>query len=93
MTDKKTIMYIAKLAKLFIDENDLENVVAEMSKFVEFANFVNKVCVNENENFVENNGFCNCCRDDKICNSYDQEEILNNVKGGKNGFFFIKNSK
>ena len=35
-------------------------------------------------------GFSNALRDDEIKESYPQNKILENVGGGKDGYFYIK---
>ena len=92
MVTKDDVLKVAKLAKLYINESELESLAGDMENIVNFANEISKVEVTEN-NFDSTNGLTNRLREDSISTPAKRELILKNVNGGENGFFSLKNRK
>ncbi len=90
MIKREDILNIAGLSKLFVEENELDNLAKEMENIVKFADEINNAEISSDE-FDNINGLCNVLREDIAKESFDRELILKNADGGKNGFFQIKN--
>ena len=43
MIKKDEVLKIAKLAKLSVDENEIEQLIEDMSKIIEYADSINNV--------------------------------------------------
>ena len=91
MISREEVLNLANLSKLYLDEEEIENIRKEMDSMITFANEINNLNV-EYDKLPEINNISNAFREDKIVESYPQEEILKNVDGGREGFFYIKKS-
>ena len=89
MVSKEDILKLAKLAKISIDDEELEHLTKEMDKIVDFANAINEADKLDIE-FDNINGMSNVFREDSVNKSFDRTEILKNVDGGEDGFFAIR---
>ena len=84
---------IANLSKLYLSEDDFEKMSKEMDGIINFVNQINTL--NDQYN-LENNSNSNAdinknvLREDEIVDSFPRNEILKNVDGGKDGFFYVK---
>ncbi len=92
MVTKEDVMSIAKLSKLYLSEKELEEGVREMNSIVSFAAKINDANYNY-ESKTQIQDVFNAFRNDEIKESFPREEILKNVDGGKDGFFYIEKSK
>ncbi len=91
MISKEEVLNIANLSKLYLDESEIQDAQKEMDGMINFANQINELGVNPED--VENVGdIFNAFREDEIKPSYPQEKILENVDGGRNGFFYVSKS-
>lgn len=89
MISREEVLNIANLSKLYLDESEIENAQKEMDGMIKFADEINKINVNC-ENSPELGSTNNAFHEDEIKDSYPQEKILENVDGGKDGYFYIK---
>lgn len=89
MISKDDILKLAKLAKISIDDEELEHLTKEMDKIVDFADAINEADKLDIE-FDNINGISNAFREDIVDKSFDRTEILKNVDGGEDGFFAIR---
>lgn len=89
MISKEDILKLAKLAKISIDDEELEHLTKEMDKIVDFADAINEADKLDIE-FDNINGISNAFREDIVDKSFDRTEILKNVDGGEDGFFAIR---
>ena len=92
MVTREEISKIANLSKLYFKDEELDSFATDMTQIVRFADDINKAQVN-NSNFDEAddiNEINNALREDVIIKSFNKEDILKNVQGGKDGFFYIK---
>ncbi len=86
---REEMLNLANLSKLYLSEDEIEDAMKEMDGMIDFANQINEM----NLDFCETpniNGLSNALRDDEIKESYPQNKILENVDGGKDGYFYIK---
>ena len=92
LVDRSEIINIAKLSKLFIDENEIDEVTKQMDSIIQFANEIQHI--DSKESTFDNIGeLTNIFRDDEIKDSFDNELILKNASDTKNGYFCLKKSK
>lgn len=93
MISREEMENIANLSKLYLSEDDFEKMSKEMDGIINFVNQINTL--NDQYN-LENNSNSNAdinknvLREDEIVDSFPRNEILKNVDGGKDGFFYVK---
>lgn len=92
MVTKEQVKAIANLSKLYLTEEELATGEKEISSMIHFVDSMNSI-----EKFAEvsdvHDDICNAFHEDEIVPSYPREEILSNVGGGKDGFFYLSKSK
>ena len=89
MISREEVLNLANLSKLYLDESEIANTQKEVEGMVEFVNEINNINT-EFEGAAMRSGVSNAFHEDEITKSYPREEILKNVNGGKDGFFYIK---
>ena len=93
MITREEMENIANLSKLYLSEDDFEKMSKEMDGIINFVNQINTL--NDQYN-LENNSNSNAdinknvLREDEIVDSFPRNEILKNVDGGKDWFFYVK---
>ena len=92
MITKEEVLKIAKLAKLSVDENEIEQLSEDMSRIIEYTDAINNVVETANFEFENINNITNAFNEDIVLDSYDRDEILKNREGGENGYFVIRKS-
>lgn len=92
MVSKEDILKLAKLAKISIDDSELEHLTKEMEKIVDFADAINDEDKIDIE-FDNISNLSNVFREDIVEKSYAREEILKNVDGVEDGFFVLRKRK
>ena len=92
MIKKDEVLKMAKLAKLSVDENEIEQLIEDMSKIIEYADSINNVAETVDVEFDNINNIVNAFNEDIVLDSYDRDEILKNREGGENGYFAIRKS-
>ncbi len=92
MVTRDDIIKIAKLAKLSVEDDEIEELTESMSEIIGFADTI-KSAVEEGEleDFDDINNITNAFHEDVILESFDRELILKNRDGGVNGCFLVKN--
>ena len=89
MISRDEMLNLANLSKLYLSEDEIEDAMKEMDGMIDFANQINEMSLDSYET-PNINGLSNALRDDKVMDSYTQNKILENVGGGKDGYFYIK---
>lgn len=89
MISREEVLNLANLSKLYLDESEISGVQKEIEGMVDFVDEINRINANLDESMEQKNLF-NAFHEDEVIGSYPQEEILKNVDGGKEGFFYIK---
>ena len=89
MISRDERLNLANLSKLYLSEDEIEDAMKEMDGMIDFANQINEMSLDSYET-PNINGLSNALRDDKVMDSYTQNKILENVGGGKDGYFYIK---
>lgn len=90
MVDKEEIMKIAILSKLFVAEDEIEQLTEDMAKIISFADTINNAS-EEGSEFDNINNLSNVLREDEVVPSYEREKILANAKDSDEGCFLVKN--
>lgn len=90
MVNREDILKIAKLAKLNVEENEIEQLTKDMSEIIRFADTINVAVEYEEIEFDEINNIVNVFHEDEVTGSFPREEILKNRDGGENGCFVVK---
>ena len=93
MITREEMENIANLSKLYLSEDDFEKISKEMDGIINFVNQINTLNDQFNlENSSNSNADINknVLREDEIVDSFPRNEILKNVDGGKDGFFYVK---
>ena len=89
MISRDEMLNLANLSKLYLSEDEIEDVMKEMDGMIDFANQINEMSLASYET-PNINGVSNALRDDDVIEYYPQNNILENVGGGKDGYFYIK---
>lgn len=90
MVEREEIMKIAILSKLFVAEDEIEQLTEDMSKIISFADTINNAS-DEGTDFDNINSLSNVLREDEVVPSYPREKILANAKDSDEGCFLVKN--
>ncbi|MCI9576270.1 MAG: Asp-tRNA(Asn)/Glu-tRNA(Gln) amidotransferase subunit GatC [Clostridiales bacterium] len=86
---REDILQIATLAKLSVDESELEKLTKDMSEMISFADTISAVST-EASDFDNINGLINVMREDVVEESFDRDEILRNAENQDEGYFLVK---
>ncbi len=86
---REEIENIALLSKLNVQEDEIDALTEEMAKIIDFADTINNAA-SAGEEFDNINNLSNRFHEDEVRESYPQEDILKNVDGGVDGFFYIR---
>jgi aspartyl-tRNA(Asn)/glutamyl-tRNA(Gln) amidotransferase subunit C len=96
MINSEEILKIARLAKLSIQEDEVDAITRNLAKIIEFAKEIQKVEINSPDSkrnqSAENDlpiDAIEVLRDDVVENSFAREEILKNTKDTQDGYFCI----
>ena len=89
MISKEEVLKIAKLAKLSVEDEEIEELTSEMSRIIEYADTI--CCVDDAGVEFENiNNIENAFNEDLIVESLDVDDVLKNREGGENGYFVVR---
>ena len=89
MISREKVLDLANLSKLYLEESEIENAQKEIEGMINFADEINKIDI-DFEDLPELESISNAFHEDEIKESFPQEKILENVDGGKDGYFYIK---
>lgn len=90
MVTREDILKIARLAKLSVEETEIEQLTKDMSEIIEFADTINTAVDDEDTEFDDINNIVNAYHEDEVIESFDREEILKNSESVGNGCFVVK---
>ncbi len=83
------VLHIAKLARLNLKENEIQNYKKNLEEILEFADTINKVETDNIDETIGINEKYNVFRKDEIINESDKEELLANAPSQDEGMFRI----
>lgn len=90
MVTKDELLDLALLSKLDISDSDVDKLLVDMEEIIKFADKINAASTNGVE-FDNINDLQNVYREDKVVDSFSQDDILKNSKTVENGFFRVDN--
>ena len=83
------VIQMARLSKLYINENELDQLTEDMNQIIAFADTVS-AAASEGCDFDNINHLSNVLREDEVLPSYPREEILSNAESQDDGYFLVK---
>ena len=90
MVTREDIENIAILSKLFVVEDELDDLTKQMQEIVEFADAINNA-PDSGEEFDNINNLSNVFREDEVVESLPSEEILKNAPEQAEDHFLVRN--
>lgn len=90
MVTKEEIMKIAVLSKLFVAEEEIDQLTKDMAEIISFADTINNAS-EEESGFDHISFLTNAFREDEVVPSMERERILSNAKDSDDGCFMVKN--
>ncbi len=90
MVTKDELLDLALLSKLDISDSDVDKLLVDMEEIIKFADKINAASTSDVE-FDNINDLQNVYREDKVVDSFSQDDILKNSKTVENGFFRVDN--
>lgn len=91
MIKKEEVLKIAKLAKLSVEDEEIEQLTLDMSRIINYADTINNA-FEDGVEFDNINSIVNAFNEDVVLESYDRNEILKNREGGEKGYFVVRKS-
>ena len=87
--DKATVSRVAELARLKLQENELEPIAKDLGSVLEWINTLNEVNTDGIEPLANINGQELPLREDKVSDGNYPEKILKNAPQESSGFFVV----
>ena len=88
--EQSQVKHVASLARLRLDEAELEKWSEQMGAMIEFADQLNKLDLNETEmNEVGRASLYNVFREDERKVSFDRDKILSNAPEQYEGYYVV----
>lgn len=86
---KEELLHIAKLANLNLQENEVENYLANLQDILNFADIVNNASTEGLKETIGANSNCNIFRKDEVKVFGDRDALLQNAPEQEEGMFKI----
>lgn len=93
MITREDVLKMAKLAKLFVEEDEIGSLTRDMAEIIQFADTIRAEAgetVSASQEPDELDGTVNAFHEDEVEESYDRELILQNRDGGEDGYFLVR---
>ncbi len=87
--EDKDVLHIAKLARLKLADNELENYKKNLQEILDFADTINHVNTDDIGETIGINENYNVFRKDEIVQNSDKDELLANAPSQDEGMFRI----
>ena len=87
--DKKDVEYLGNLARIFLTEDEKENLCADLEKILKYVSQLEKVDTENVEPTYHVLPVKNAFRKDEVRQSFPKEEILKNAPDRKGDFFKV----
>ncbi len=87
--EDKDVLHIAKLARLKLADNELENYKKNLQEILDFADTINHVNTDDIGETIGINENYNVFRKDEIVQDSDKDELLANAPSQDEGMFRI----
>ena len=89
MVTHEDVLAIARLSKLYIADEELDEMTKAMDDIIKFDDTINNAS-EEGVEFDNINNLSNAFREDEVVESYDREEILKNANDIGEGHFLVR---
>lgn len=83
------VLHIAKLARLSLQENEIQDYKKNLEEILEFADTINKIDTDNIDETIGINENHNVFRKDEIISESDKDELLANAPSQDEGMFRI----
>lgn len=83
------VLYVAKLARLNVSEEEAKNLTSEMESIIEFADMLSQIDTSSVAPTNHAMEVQNVFREDKVTGSYDREDILRNAPSKDSGCYSV----
>jgi len=93
MITREEVLHIAKIAKLYVKDEEMDQLIQDMSKIIDYADAIKAVSRDSDVDFDNINNIANAFNEDLVLPSYRRDEILMNREGGENGYFLVRKSQ
>ncbi len=90
MVTREDVINIARLSKLYIAEEELDEMTKAMGDIIKFADTINVASEQGVEEFDNINNLKNAFREDVVVPSYERDEILKNANDIDEGHFLVR---
>ncbi len=87
--DRQTVDHVAKLARLYLDEQSTEDLRGDLSQIVGYVAKLRELDTANVEQTAHVLPLRNVLREDTVKESMDREDVLANTSHKKNGFFEV----
>lgn len=87
--EDKDVLHIAKLARLKLADNELENYKKNLQEILDFADTINHINTDDIGETIGINENYNVFRKDEIVQNSDKDELLANAPSQDEGMFRI----
>ena len=88
ITDEE-VLHIAKLARIKLSENEIQDYKKNLEEILDFANTINQVNTDNIGETIGINENCNVFRKDEVVKESQREELLSNAPSQDDGMFRI----
>ncbi len=85
--DKETLMHVAEVARLNLNEDEIKKFLVEMNEIIESFSTIDKLDTSGVKPSFQPVEIRNSFREDRIEKSFTQEDALRNSKQTKDGYF------
>lgn len=92
MITKQEVRWLARLAKLNVEDGELDKLTKDMDEIVGFAGQINAAVAEAGE-YKGQKAYAEELREDAVRDCSPQALVLSNVNGGDNGYFPVKRRK
>lgn len=89
MVEKKDVIYVAKLAKIRIDDSEIDATVRDIQNIMELADSLSSLDTDGTEPTYHIFNVENAFRDDVITNNDERDKLLQNAPFKSDGCFTV----
>jgi aspartyl-tRNA(Asn)/glutamyl-tRNA(Gln) amidotransferase subunit C len=93
MISKQEVKWLARLAKLSVEDETLDSLTKDLDEIVGFAGLINSAVAEESAGYKGQKVCAKDLREDVVRDCSPQSLVLSNVGGGDNGYFPVKRRK
>ena len=86
---KKSVEYVAQLARLEISENEKDMFTEQLSNILDYVDMLNELDTGKVDPTSHVVPLLNVFREDEVKESLKQDEVLNNAPEKENGYFKV----